>query len=134
MARPKRLQSDYAHLPGLREHLRESFARDAECDPRLYLPPTGEDRQASKVEMARLSETSRVSQSARRMLRMLDDGEAVTVPSWYVGGNYYPGARQIPWIADRSTPFITVDRFDRVTPMPPFGRAIPGVRTTSPDC
>lgn len=114
MARLKRLQGDYAYLPGLREHLRAQFELDV-IDARLYLLPESEGM--CRAELVKLSESSASAQTARRMLRMLDHGEPVMVPRWYVGGNAFPEARQIPWIADRSTALIRVDRFDRATPV-----------------
>lgn len=117
MARLKRLQGDYSHLPGLREHLRAQFEPDV-IDARLYLLPESENM--THAELMKLSEPSVSAQSARRTVQALDDGETVTVARWYVGGNQFPEARRVPWIADRSAPYISVDRFDRLAPVTPL--------------
>jgi len=53
------------------------------------------------------------------MLAKLEAGEPLTVPRCYIGGNSFPSARSIPWLADpySGVRAMLVDPSDAVTPL-----------------
>lgn len=86
-------------VPGLYESLLKSeWDRCTQPDPRTDapIPPTA---------------------CSSPLLDMLEDGAPVTIPRWRVGGNNFPQARQIPWVAARSCRSITVWADDTVVPV-----------------
>ena len=58
-----------------------------------------------------------VVRSARRKLAALEAGEPMVIPAWKLGGNSFPEARSIPWVADRSVTNVRVRPDDEVVPL-----------------
>ena len=91
-------------IPGLYQDLLET-ERDkcSRPDPRIYVSPTDE---VSTV----------IAATRSRLLDMLEDAVPVSIPRWRVGGNSFPEAKAIPWIAARSCRNILVWPDDTVEP------------------
>jgi hypothetical protein len=98
-------------VPGLRKHLRDRYQREVtEGDPRLTF------LDVSSAQRRKFNARSPVVREAQAMLDRLDAGEPVTIPAWMLGGNSFPSARAIPFIAERTCAAVTVAAGDMVRP------------------
>lgn len=109
-------------IPGLYEHIRAGWQELVrKGDPRLLpdFTPDLTDRQRQ-----RLNETSPLITQAKRKLDKMSRSEPVRYPCAHVGGNSFPQARNIPWIADRLSREMWVAADDRVSPAAPHPNAM----------
>jgi hypothetical protein len=98
-------------VPGLRQFLRDRCQRSVtDGDPRLRF------LDLSSAERRRANASSPVVAEAQAMLDRLDAGEPVTILAWMLGGNSFPAAREIPFIAEHTYAAVVVAADDTVPP------------------
>jgi hypothetical protein len=105
-------------IPGLRAYIRARETETAEWDPR-FDPRLDVTAHLSSRQRKKLNESPDSGvHGARATVAAIDAGEDVVIPSWRVGGNQFPEARELlPWLPDYAS--IVVDANDFVRPGDP---------------